>query len=75
MRHLVIQLHASQRDIFRPIIGFESETDGYPVGESRKQYSQDYLDRADRAMAEYVAQAGPVVLATCPRIVADLRDP
>jgi hypothetical protein len=31
------------KDLFLPIIGFESETDDYPLGSLRKRFSEDEL--------------------------------
>ncbi len=37
---------------FGAIAGFDSETDYYPQGEARRHYSQEYLERVDKEVAE-----------------------
>lgn len=71
LRRLTLDLTNPNQEIFGPIRGFESETDSYPLGEARRGYSQEYLDRVDRELADFSKRAGPSVLAACREIVAD----
>src|SRR5207253_1186873 len=66
LRH---RIGASENDLFLPIIGFESETDDYPLGTDRTRYSPTTLERLDREVQAYVERAKPGVLAACKRIV------
>ncbi|KAA0076527.1 hypothetical protein [Tardiphaga sp. P9-11] len=53
-----------------PIVGFESETDDYPLGEVRSAYEKTYLAKLDQEIAEYSGRARPSVLKACQFIVA-----
>jgi hypothetical protein len=55
--------------IFYPVIGFESETDDYPLGDVRQQFGKDYLERMDKRIKEYSERSRPWVLAACREIV------
>ena len=59
----------SENPAFLPIIGFESQTDDYPVGEQRQQYNQNYLQQLDKETQDFVEQAKPALLAACRRIL------
>ena len=59
------------RDIFNPIIGFESETDDYPLDEVRDTYERIYLSKLDRELLEYSDQMRTNILNACQRIVAE----
>jgi len=72
LRHLI---GASNTDLFNPIIGFESETDEYPIGSQREVYSKEKLADMDREVAAYVAEVGPAVICTCNQIIAALENP
>jgi hypothetical protein len=69
LRH---EIGASDSELFDPIIGFESETDIYPVGNARAQYSQGYLQQLDQELAEYLDRSKPAVVAACKRIIESL---
>ena len=69
LRHMMV---ASDSELFLPIIGFESETDCYPVGSIRDRCAANYLQRVDRELQDYVKRAGPAVLAACKRIIDSL---
>lgn len=72
LRTLSLQLPASEREPFLPILGFESETDHYPLGEVRSLYAEDYLDRLDREIAEYSQKSKSEIVAACEAIIARL---
>jgi hypothetical protein len=69
LRH---DIDARHHELFLPIIGFESETDDYPIGSVRAQYGGAYLRRLDEEVGEYVLRAGPGVVAACERIIEAL---
>jgi hypothetical protein len=69
LRH---QIGASESDVFLPIIGFESETDDYPLGPARASFGKDYLEKLDQETQAYVERARPGVLAACTRIIESL---
>ena len=58
--------------VFLPIIGFESDTDDYPLGVSRQLYNPAYLQEVEKEVAQYVQTAKPAVLAACRRILETL---
>ena len=70
LRHAIGE---SENPAFFPIVGFESETDDYPVGEQRQQYDQNELKRLDKEMQDYIEQVKPAVLAACRRILERLE--
>lgn len=55
--------------VFLPIRGIESESDHYPLGEYRKQYAPEYLQRIDAEMEKYLVEAQSDILAACREIV------
>ena len=57
--------------IFNPIIGFESETDDYPLDEARSKYEKAYLEKVDREILEYSDRARSSVLNSCQLIIAE----
>ena len=59
--------------LFIPIVGFESETDTYPVGEERDLCGKRYLKELDKKFAKYVEKCRPWVLETCERIIEALE--
>lgn len=69
LRH---RIGASDSDLFLPIIGFESQTDDYPIGAMRAQYEKDYLKQVDEQMDAFLVEARPGVLAACKRIIESL---
>jgi hypothetical protein len=58
-----------EKELFYPIIGFESETDTYPMGEDRKKYDQKTLDTLDKEYSEYTIKAKSSVLSACSKII------
>lgn len=59
------------RKIFNPIIGFDSETEDYPLGEIRNIYEKAYLDKLDREIAEYSERARSGIFNSCRLIIAE----
>jgi hypothetical protein len=69
----LLQRLGASNQAFAAIIGFESETDDYPLGEARQSYSAEYLERVDKQVAEYSERARASVLAACSDLVAKIR--
>lgn len=69
LRHRV---GASDSELFRPIIAFESQTDDYPLGAVRSFCEENYLKQLDEQMDAYLADASQAVLAACRRIIESL---
>lgn len=72
LRH---EIGASDSDLFNPIVGFESETDDYPIGPQRRGYSEKTLTALDEEIGRYIAEARPVVISACTEIIAVLEEP
>lgn len=66
LRHAIGE---SENPVFAPIIGFESETDDYPLGPSRELWDPRRLREKDDEIGAYVVLAGPAVLEACKRIL------
>lgn len=66
------KIGASEDPLFLPIVGFESQTDDYPLDAVRDQYNPAVLERLDCELRDYVERAKPEVLAACKRIVESL---
>jgi hypothetical protein len=64
---------ASEDKLFYPVIGFESQTDDYPLGQVRQLYSQDLLNKMDKEIAVYLTQAKPGLKQACNQIIAALE--
>ncbi len=58
-----------ENDVFMPIRAIESETDHFPIGELRKQCSDDYLQRVDNEMQRYLAEAKEYIFTVCQEII------
>jgi hypothetical protein len=59
-------------EIWNPIIGFESETDDYPMGALRERYSAAYLQKLDSEIDEYIKTSMPVIIRSCEKLLAAL---
>lgn len=55
--------------VFMPIRAIESETDHFPIGETRLRCAGDYLQRTDDEMRRYLADAGEEILYACREII------
>jgi hypothetical protein len=55
------------------IIGFDSETDHFPVGPQRVHWNPTVLATKDAERLDYNAKAGPRLLAACRRLLAKLQ--
>ena len=56
-------------EVFLPIRGIESETDSFPVGSARLNWSPEYLQRMDAELQSYLASAKDDILQACDEIV------
>ena len=57
-------------EVFLSIRGMESETDNFPIGAMRTNCSLEFLERMDREMANYLADAKDDILQSCRDIIA-----
>ena len=58
-----------ENEVFLAIRGIESETDTYPVGRVRSNYSPEYLQLMDVEMQSYLAQAKGDIFQACQEII------
>jgi len=58
-----------ENEVFLPIRGIESETDTFPLGTMRSSCSQEYLQRMDAEMEDYLAEAKADILRASEEIV------
>ena len=60
-----------ENKVFLPIRGVDSETDIFPLGEVRLQFTSDYLEKMDSELSKYLAVAGKDIAAACVNIVRE----
>jgi hypothetical protein len=58
-----------ENEVFLPILGFESETDNFPLGNVRDAYAAEYLQRLDEEADYYITETKDVVIDACREIV------
>lgn len=51
------------------IRGIDSDTDDVPVGETRKLWNKEALEKLDRELEEYILEVKPAVKDLCKRIL------
>lgn len=51
----------------------ESETDNYPLGELRRNFSSDLLTRLDEEVLDYLSKVRPALMAACSDILGSLE--
>lgn len=56
-------------EVFLTIRGVDSETDHFPIGDLRKQYAPEYLQRLDKEMEDYIARVRDNIIASCHEII------
>jgi hypothetical protein len=56
-------------EIFLAFRALESETDHYPLGEVRSQYSSNYLQKLDTELHMYISDRTPLILDECKRVI------
>jgi Protein of unknown function (DUF2489) len=73
-RQLAALLHridvAEFDDDFMPFVGIDSATDSLPIGESRKHWASDALEKKDAEIAGAEEHWGDYALSACTRLVA-----
>ena len=69
LRKLIYDIGREEDALFLPIIGVESETDHYPIGNLRDQCASSYLQEADSDMEAYLNESKPIILKTCQKII------
>ena len=76
-RKLVALFHQTSdagNEAFFPIRGVDSETDHFPLGSMRDHCSAEYLERADKEIAEYLGDRESEIIDSCKNIIAFLRE-
>jgi len=66
LRH---QIGASDSELFNVIVGFESQTDDYPIGHVREAYTREALLQLDAEIAMFMHEARPAVHKACQQII------
>lgn len=66
LRHKV---NIAGEGLFDPIVAFESDTDIFPIGDLRQQFSPEYLQKLDDDLEEHIKSAKPAVLVACKQII------
>lgn len=63
------QYNLEEDELFDPIVGVDSETDDYPLGDVRELFSKDYLDRLDREVGGYILKVRLSVIEDCRNLI------
>lgn len=63
------QVDEGENEIFFPIVAIESETDHFPIGTMRENCSENFLNKADKEMAEYLREVSPDIISYCKEII------
>lgn len=66
--HLIMGLGLKDNFLL-PIIGFESQTDHFPLGELRNKYNTQALEKLDKEQEEYIREFEPQVKSICEEII------
>lgn len=73
-RQLVRLYHCLREDEIDPyfsvIIGFESDTDMYPTGESRELYKDNYLKELDQGKEQSIKRSKNLIYEACAQIIS-----
>jgi len=59
----------AHRDLHRPFIGVDSETDHLPFGELRKLWHPDFLPQVDEEVERYLTSRRSMIIEACQRII------
>jgi len=54
---------------YQTIVGVESETDEFPIGDVRKHYHKASLEKLDRELNEYLVRVKPIVFEACKNLI------
>ena len=57
---------------FLALAGMESETDHWPLGEAKENYSPAYLQKVEKEEREYLASARDEIVQACREIIEKL---
>ena len=66
---LCSQVSEADNEIFFPIRAINSETDHFPIGAMRELCSEEYLEQADKEMAEYLQEVKSDIFSSCKEII------
>ena len=67
---LALKIYPIENPDYRTIVGFESETDEFPIGEVRKQYHKESLEKLDKELNKYINQNKPIILEACRNLIS-----
>jgi hypothetical protein len=73
MRRIVALRFATgdpDNEVFLPIRGMESETEAFPIGDARANFSDGYLEKMDADMKNYLSHAEADIFQACREILA-----
>ena len=56
------EIDAPEPNFFNSFVSFDSETDHFPVGVTRTNYSTAALERVDREISEYISETREEIL-------------
>lgn len=70
---LRVEAGAPTSSAFNAVIGVESETDDYPIGEHRSGYSEEMLKRLDSEVATYMNEVRPALLEASREIIREME--
>jgi hypothetical protein len=56
-------------EVFLPIIGIESETDEFVLGNTRSNADSTYLKEKDTELERYLLELKPVLIRTCEQLI------
>jgi hypothetical protein len=69
MYPILNRLPEFEDDMFSIVMGFLSETDGVPTGESRAKYDEAYLRHLDETAEPFIAKMRPRILLAFSEII------
>jgi hypothetical protein len=69
LRVFYLMASDEDKDLYTPIIGFESETDDYPLGSHRKRFPIDELGKMDESIIDYENRCSVVFLTACRALI------
>lgn len=75
MNRRIYRLDLQETEALFPIVSFESETEGIPIGEQQRAlWNKDSLERVEAQAARFVDEARDEILESCRWIVDQLGD-
>lgn len=69
LRH---SINSSQDDLFHFFIAFDSETDHFPIGDVRKNWNKESLEKADKEINKYILDSEDATINACFELIDKL---